>query len=66
VPIAGYTRCEVFSETERRYLGEVGDNLTAWLAEHPQYEVVEVVMVQSSDRSRHCLSAVAFLRERSS
>jgi hypothetical protein len=64
VPIAGYTLCKVFTETERRYLSEVGDNLTAWLAEHPEYEILEVVVVQSSDRSRHCLSAVAFLRER--
>lgn len=63
-PIAGYTVCKVFTETERHYLSDTGDDLTEWLAANPQFEVVASVVVQSSDRGRHCLTICAFLRER--
>lgn len=63
-PIAGYTVCKVFTEVERRYLTDIGDQITAWLATNPQFEVVGKVVVQSSDRGRHCISVAIFVRER--
>lgn len=64
-PIAGYTVCKVFTEVDRRYLTDIGDQITEWLVTNPQFEVVGRVVVQSSDRGRHCLSAIVFVRERS-
>ena len=63
-PIASYTVCKVFTEVDRRYLSDIGDQITEWLATNPQFEVVGKVVVQSSDRGRHCLSAVVMVRER--
>lgn len=64
-PLAGYTVCKVFTETERRYLSDIGHRITEWLAANPQFEVVGRTVVQSSDRGRHCLSVVLLARERS-
>lgn len=63
-PIASYTVCKVFTETERRFLSDIGEDITEWLAANPQFEVVGRAVVQSSDRGRHCISICVFVRER--
>lgn len=51
---------KVFSATmvaEREHLGE---KATAWLTEHPDCKVTEVVITQSSDEAYHCISITVF------
>jgi hypothetical protein len=45
----------------------LGEEVTAWISaarrDRPGFEVVDVVVVQSSDRAFHCVSIVIFFRE---
>jgi hypothetical protein len=53
---------KVFSATkarEREYLGEL---ITDWLRANPKLEVVDRVVMQSSDNEFHCLSITFFYR----
>lgn len=63
-----FTGCKVFCATvvsQRQLLGEV---VTKWLDEarknHPGFEVVDIVVRQSSDASYHCTSIVIFHKTR--
>lgn len=44
----------------------LGEQITAWIAaerhDRPGFEIVDVVMRQSSDRAFHCISAVLFYK----
>ena len=62
--IAGYSVVHVVSASRAEEREKLGERLTDWLAEHPQLEVVEFVVLQTSDASRHCHSIFAFLKER--
>ena len=64
MPITGFTICKTFVATRSTERAALGETITAWLAERPQLEVVERVVLQSSDAVVHCLSVVMFLRER--
>lgn len=55
-----FTGVKVFSATkakEREHLGEV---ITEWIRKHPEYEVVDKAVRQSSDNEFHCLSFTIF------
>lgn len=60
VPISGYTTVKVFTSAGRDR-AEMGDRLTMWVAREG-LEIVAVEVLQSSDRTRHCISLVAFVR----
>jgi hypothetical protein len=49
---------KVFSATLARNREELGQKATSWLQQHPKYEVVEMRVVQSSDREFHCISII--------
>jgi len=49
---------KVFSATKARDREDIGDRVNAWIAANPGVEIVQTVVVQSSDRSFHCLSLV--------
>ncbi|MBN2496880.1 MAG: hypothetical protein JXR96_19980 [Deltaproteobacteria bacterium] len=55
---------KVFSATLARNREELGDKVTQWLGEHPGCEVVDMSVVQSSDREFHCISLVLFYNEK--
>lgn len=40
----------------------VGDRATAWLRQHPEVEVVDKVVAQSSDSRFHCLTLTLFYK----
>jgi hypothetical protein len=42
----------------------MGDHIGRWLNDHPDIEVVDKQVTQSSDREFHCLSITFFYRER--
>jgi hypothetical protein len=59
------TGVKVFTTTLARDREVLGETITRWLAQHPELEILERQVRQSSDRQFHCLSITLFYRERS-
>lgn len=55
-----YDGLEVFSATLASEREKIGTRVTRFLAEHPDLEVVNTEVRQSSDASHHCLSVLLF------
>jgi hypothetical protein len=51
---------KVFSATMAQERDQLGEKLTAWLAERPQLKVVDTIVTQSSDEAFHCLAITLF------
>ena len=60
-----FTGVKVFSATLARDREALGDQVTKWLKENQHIDVVDRVVMQSSDREFHCLSIILFYRENS-
>jgi hypothetical protein len=54
---------KVFSATLARNREELGETVTQWMRDHPESEIVELRVVQSSDREFHCISIILFYNE---
>ena len=61
IPFSGM---KIFSTTLARDREQMGDQITRWLKENPQVEVVDKVVTQSSDQEFHCLTITLFYQER--
>jgi hypothetical protein len=61
---AQFTGMKIFSTTLARDREQMGDNITRWLQENQQYEIVDKIVTQSSDKEFHCLTITLFYRER--
>jgi hypothetical protein len=59
-----YNQIKVFSATKSRDRVSLGDRVTDYLQSHPELEVAEKVVTQSSDTEFHCMSITLFLRNR--
>lgn len=59
-----FTGMKVFSTTLARDREAMGDNITRWLHDNPQLEIVDKIVTQSSDKEFHCLTITLFYRER--
>ena len=59
-----FTGMKIFSTTRARDREAMGDNITRWLKDNQQYEVVDKIVTQSSDKEFHCLTITLFYRER--
>jgi folate-dependent tRNA-U54 methylase TrmFO/GidA len=55
---------KVFTTTLARDRDAMGDAIGRWLAEHPDVEIVDKRVTQSSDSEFHCLSITLFYRDR--
>ena len=55
---------KIFSTTLARDREAMGDNITRWLRDNPQLEMVDKIVTQSSDKEFHCLTITLFYRER--
>lgn len=55
---------QVFSATKARERAELGERITAWIQAHRDLDLVDKVVVQSSDAEFHCLTIVLFWRKR--
>lgn len=53
-----YSAVKTFCATTSGAREMLGERLTAWLNNHPDVEVVEAVVTQSSDHAHHCVSIV--------
>ena len=54
---------KVFSATKARERESLGEKLTAWLDDHPEFKVVNTVVTQSSDHEFHCLTITVFFKQ---
>jgi hypothetical protein len=59
-----FTGVKVFTTTLARDREVMGEHIGRWLSEHPQLEVVDRQVTQSSDREFHCLTITFFYREK--
>jgi folate-dependent tRNA-U54 methylase TrmFO/GidA len=59
-----YTGVKIFSTTLARDREQMGETVTRWLTEHPELEVVDREVRQSSDSEFHCLTISLFYREK--
>ncbi|MEO8844803.1 MAG: hypothetical protein ABI591_23650 [Kofleriaceae bacterium] len=54
---------KVFSATMAHQREHLGEAVTTWIAEHPEYQVTEVIVTQSSDSAFHCITITVFYAE---
>jgi hypothetical protein len=59
-----FTGMKIFSTTLARDREQMGDNITRWVKENAQLEIVDKIVTQSSDKEFHCLTITLFYRER--
>ena len=62
--VTNFTGMKVFSTTLARDREQMGETITRWLHEHQQYEILDKIVTQSSDKEFHCLTITFFYRER--
>jgi hypothetical protein len=49
---------KVFSVTKAREREEIGERVTAWIAAHPELQILQTFVRQTSDSAFHCFSFV--------
>lgn len=54
---------KVFSATMVRDRAELGEKVTDWIRTHPECEIVDYVVTQSSDSEFHCVTITLFYSE---
>ena len=59
-----FTGIKVFSTTLARDREVMGENITRWLKENPNAEIVDKGVTQSSDKEFHCLTITLFYRQK--
>jgi hypothetical protein len=62
-PGVSFDGIKIFSATMMAAREQLGENVTAWIAENPQVMVTEFVVTQSSDSQFHCISICVFYRQ---
>ena len=62
--VVPFTGMKIFSTTLARDREQMSDNITRWLHDNPQLEIVDKIVTQSSDKEFHCLTITLFYRER--
>ena len=55
-----FNAVKVFSATMAQERDRLGERITEWIREHPQYEIVDTIVTQSSDEAFHCLVLTIF------
>jgi hypothetical protein len=63
--LISFTGVKVFSTTLARDRENMGENITKWLKENANVEVVDRVVTQSSDKEFHCLTITLFYKFKS-
>jgi len=54
---------KIFSATMFADRSMLGEKVTAWIADHPQLQLTEIIVTQSSDASFHCVAISVFFRQ---
>jgi hypothetical protein len=55
---------KVFSATMVAEREQLGEKITEWMRQNPQYEIREAFVTQSSDEAFHCIAITLFFWER--
>jgi hypothetical protein len=63
-PRNAFNGVKVFSATKFQDRDLLGDRVTHWLREHPEFEIVDMIVTQSSDAEFHCVTISVFYLER--
>ena len=61
-PRTPFNGVKVFSATMFNDRQMLGEKITAWIADNPLNELVEINVTQSSDASFHCIALTIFYR----
>ena len=61
---ARFNGVKVFSATMAQERDQLGEKITAWLASHPNVQIVDKIVTQSSDEAFHCLAITLFFNEK--
>lgn len=56
------TGVKVFSATKAREREGLGDQVTSWIRNHQDCEIVDKIVTQSSDSEFHCLTITLFYK----
>jgi hypothetical protein len=64
VRVLDITGVKVFSATKAREREGLGDLITAWIRSHPEHEIVDKIVTQSSDSEFHCLTITLFYKHK--
>jgi hypothetical protein len=54
---------KVFSATMVADRDQLGEKVTAWMTNHQQHKVTDIVITQSSDEAFHCIAITVFYNE---
>ena len=54
---------KIFSATMFADRAQLGDKVTAWIADNPTFVLTEMIVTQSSDASFHCIAISVFYRQ---
>jgi len=54
---------KVFSATMVADRDQLGEKVTAWMTNHKQLKVTDIVITQSSDEAFHCIAITVFYNE---
>jgi hypothetical protein len=54
---------KVFSATMVADRDQLGEKVSAWMANNAQYKVTDIVVTQSSDEAFHCIAITVFYWE---
>jgi folate-dependent tRNA-U54 methylase TrmFO/GidA len=60
-----FSGIKVFSTTLARDRENMGENITKWIKDNPNAEIVDKVVTQSSDKEFHCLTITLFYKSKS-
>ena len=55
---------KVFSATKAKEREVLGEYITEWIATHPDVEIFDKIVTQSSDSEFHCLTITLFYRNK--
>jgi hypothetical protein len=61
-PSVPFDGVKVFSATLFNDRQQLGDKVTAWIADNPRNQLTEIIVTQSSDASFHCIALTVFFR----
>jgi hypothetical protein len=62
-PKNAFNGVKVFAATMFRDRECLGERVTQWLAEHPELDIVDLKVTQSSDAAFHCITISVFYLE---
>jgi hypothetical protein len=62
--VTNFTGVKVFSTTLARDRENMGENITRWLKENPNLDILDREVTQSSDKEFHCLTITLFYRHK--